>query len=336
MKSRNLIRILAAVLAVLILCISLMVKVRSDRNPAVKESVTIFTSIEDYRIDYLQKELDQAFPNYDVNIVFYSTGSHMEKLLNEGVKTECDITHSLGYSYLQQLDSKGYLADLGGYDKAIYDKGLVISDKFLPQERGSGAVIINTQLLKEMHLKEPRSYEDLLDPKLRGLVSMPNPKDSSTGYMFYKSLVNAWGEKKALAYFDRLTDNVLQYTQSGSGPLKAVSEGKAAVGLGTTATAVTAINDSKPIKITFFKEGAPYTVYGQAIIKGKEKRKAVRDVFGFLVNNFNYKNCALYMPEKLYKDKTFTLKNYPQNIVYADMSNDTVEEKERLLAEWKY
>ena len=42
------------------------------------------------------------------------------------------------------------------------------------------------------------------------------------------------------------------------------------------------------------------------------------------------------MPEKLYKDRTFTLKNYPQNIVYADMSNDTVEEKGRLLAKWKY
>jgi iron(III) transport system substrate-binding protein len=106
-----------------------------------------------------------------------------------------------------------------------------------------------------MHLKEPRSYEDLLDPKLRGLVSMPNPKDSSTGYMFYKSLVNAWGEKKALAYFDRLTDNVLQYTQSGSGPLKAVSEGKAAVGLGTTATAVDSHQRRQADKDNFLQRG---------------------------------------------------------------------------------
>ena len=334
MNSRKTIFITAAVLTVLAFCGFLAV--RSQKKPAVRETVTIYTSIEDYRIEYLQKRLEQALPQYDVNIVFYSTGDHIAKLLREGTNTECDITHSLGYSYLQQLDAKGYLAALPDYDKKIYDDKLLISDNFLPQERGSGAIAVNVKLLKELGLKEPRTYQDLLDPKYRGLVSMPSPKDSSTGYMFYKSLVNAWGEARTLAYFDKLTVNILQYTKSGSGPLKAVSEGKAAVGLGTTATAVAAINEGQPIRLAFFPEGAPYTVYGQAIVKGKEKRQAVRDVFSFLVNTFNYENCRLYMPEKLYKDRSFTLKNYPQNIVYADMSNDTVEEKGRLLAKWKY
>ena len=44
----------------------------------------------------------------------------------------------------------------------------------------------------------------------------------------------------------------------------------------------------------------------------------------------------LSMPETLYKDRTFSLENYPRNIKYADMSNNTVEEKERLLAEWNH
>jgi iron(III) transport system substrate-binding protein len=82
---------------------------------------------------------------------------------------------------------------------------------------------------------------------------MPDPKASSTGYIFYKSLVNAWGEKKTLDYFDKLTDNILQYTESGSGPLNAVAEGKAAIGLGTTATAVAKINEGSPLKIVFFE-----------------------------------------------------------------------------------
>jgi iron(III) transport system substrate-binding protein len=275
----------------------------SSSKNAAKDKVTIYTSIEDYRIEYLSKRLDETFPNYDVSIVFYSTGDHIAKLLAEGTDTDCDITHSLGYSYLQQLDEKGYLADLSSYDQSIYDENLIISNDFLPQERGSGAIILNTQLLKELGLDEPTSYEDLLRPEYRGLVSMPDPKASSTGYMFYKSLVNAWGEAKTLDYFDKLTDNILQYTESGSGPLNAVAEGKAAIGLGTTATAVAKINEGSPLKIVFFEEGAPYAVYGQAIIKGKEERKAVKDVFGFLVSTFNYENCERYMPEALYKDK---------------------------------
>jgi iron(III) transport system substrate-binding protein len=308
----------------------------SSPGTAAKEAVTIYTSIEDYRIEYLNKRLEETFPNYDVNVVFYSTGDHIAKLLAEGTETDCDITHSLGYSYLQQLDEKGYLADLSSYDQSVYDESLVISDDFLPQERGSGAVILNTRLLNELGLDEPASYEDLLKPEYRGLISMPNPKDSSTGYIFYKSLVNAWGEEKTLDYFDKLTDNILQYTESGSGPLNAVAAGKAAIGLGTTATAVAKINEGSPLKIVFFQEGAPYAVYGQAIIKGKETRRAVRDVFDFLVNTFNDENCARYMPETLYRDKTFSLENYPQNIHYADMSNNTVEEKTRLLAAWNH
>jgi len=334
MKKDKLRKIIAACLCIAADCC--MLSGCSSSKTAAKETVTIYTSIEDYRIEYLSKRLEETFPNYDVNIVFYSTGDHIAKLLADGTSTDCDITHSLGYSYLQQLDAKGYLADLSAYDRSIYDENLIISDDFLPQERGSGAVILNTQLLEKLGLDEPASYEDLLKPEYRGLISMPDPKASSTGYMFYKSLVNAWGEEKALDYFDKLTNNILQYTESGSGPLNAAAEGKAAVGLGTTATAVAKINGGSPLKIIFFKEGAPYSVYGQAIIKGKDDRKAVRDVFDFLVNTFNYENCERYMPETLYKGRTFSLENYPQNIRYADMSSNTVEEKERLLAQWDH
>jgi len=320
--------------AIIVLCgISVGCSFSSSSN---KDKVTIYTSIEDYRIEYLNKELEQKFPNYDINIKFFSTGDHIAKLLKEGTKTDCDITHSLSYSYLQQLDDEGYLANLSSYDRNIYAKGMIVSRDFLPQERGSGAIIINTDMLKELNLKTPSSYKDLLKSEYRGLVVMPNPKESSTGYMFYKSLVNAWGEKKALAYFDKLTDNILQYTESGSGPLEAVAKGKAAVGLGTTATAAEEINKGMPIKILYFKEGAPFTVYGQAMIKGKEKRKAVRDVFDYLVHTFNYENCKLYMPETIYKNKSFSIKNYPHNIKYADMSNDTIAEKNMLLSKWKY
>jgi len=324
------------VCAVIVLLGFLQSGCSSSASSSDKDKVTIYTSIEDYRIEYLDRQLEKEFPDYDITIKFLSTGDHIAKLLKEGTETDCDITHSLSYSYLQQLDAKGYLADLSSYDQSIYAKGMIVSNDFLPQERGSGAIIINTDMLKEMNLDEPKSYADLLKPEYRGLVVMPDPKESSTGYMFYKSLVNAWGVKKTLAYFDRLTDNILQYTESGSGPLKAVAKDKAAIGLGTTATAGAEINEGTPLKIVYFREGAPFTVYGQAIIKGKEKSKAVRDVFNYLVNTFNYDNCEKYMPETIYKNKTFSLKNYPSDIKYADMSNDTVKEKARLLAKWKH
>lgn len=301
-----------------------------------RETVVIYTSMEAYRIEYLNERLHEEFPTYEIYVEYVPTGNHAAKLLAEGADSECDITHNLDYGYLQQLDEKGLLADLSDYDKSRYTDDAVISDNFLPQERNGGCIIVNTKVLAQRGLAVPTCYDDLLDPSYKGLISMPSPRASGTGYMFLKSLVNAWGEEQAFAYFDKLTPNILQYTSSGSGPLNAVQLGEAAVGLGMTAPTVSQINEGQPLNIVYFKEGSPSSLYGQGMIKGKETRAAVREVFDFLVNTFTLENCERYFPERIYRDTAFAVENYPTDIVYADMSGNTLEEKQRLLEKWKY
>lgn len=321
-----------AKIAVLVLTVAMMLA----GCGAQKESVLIYTSVEDYVIEDMNARLSEAFPDYDITVEYMSTGNHAAKLLAEGTNTECDISYDLEYAYLAQLAQAGVLADLSTYDMSIYMQDTVESSNYLVQCRNGGAVIVNTELLAEKGLAEPTCYEDLLKPEYEGLISMPNPKSSGTGYMFLKSLVNAWGEEEAFAYFDQLTPNVLQYTSSGSGPVNALLQGEAAIGLGMTAQAVTQINEGAPLKILFFEEGSPFSLYGQAIIAGKETRGAVKEVFDFLVNTYSYELNEKFFPEQMFVDKVYTVENYPENIIYSDMSNNTIEEKTRLLEKWKY
>jgi len=165
---------------------------------------------------------------------------------------------------------------------------------------------------------------------------MPSPKSSGTGYMFVKSLVNAWGEDQAFDYFDQLAENILQFTSSGSGPVNALVQGEAAIGLGMTSQAVTKINEGANLKILYFEEGSPFSLYGFAIPEGKQNRKAVIDVFNFFYTDLVYEDKELYFPEKIYKDVDFEVKNFPTGITYADMSGNTTEEKMRLLEDWEY
>lgn len=300
------------------------------------EKVLIYTSVEDYVVEDLTARLEEEFPDYDITIEYVSTGNHAAKLLAEGKNSECDISYDLEYAYMTQLERAGVLADLSSYDQSIYAEDTVVSTNFLVQCRVGGAIIVNTDVLKQKGLSEPTCYQDLLKPEYKGLISMPNPKSSGTGYMFYKSLVNAWGEEKALEYFDNLTPNILQYTSSGSGPVNALLLGEVAIGFGMTSNAVTQINEGAPLKILFFEEGSPFTMYGQSIVAGKETRESVKAVFDFLVNTYSYELNEKFFPEQMFKDVTYTVKNYPENIVYSDMSNNTIEEKERLLDLWKY
>jgi len=216
---------------------------------------------------------------------------------------------------------------------------LVPSKKYVGEYRNSGAVVINTELLKEKGLSEPTSYQDLIKPEFKGLLSMPNPKSSGTGYMFLRNLTNAWGEDKAFAYFDKFAENIVQFTSSGSGPMNALVQKEAAVALGMTGQAVTMLNEGAPFKIVFFEEGAPCSLYGHAITKKAESRAdydKVKEVFDYLVKVVTPACDAKFFPEQVFVDKVFTLPNYPTDIPYGDMSNNTTEEKTRLLGKWMY
>lgn len=324
-------RFLSAVLALVLLCTPLLSGCGSN-----KEEILIYTSVEDYVVADLSARLEETFPDYDITVEYLSTGNHAARLLAEGKGTSCDITYDLEYAYLSQLDEKGLLADLSGYDKSIYCEDTVEGENYLVQVRNGGAIILNTEVLAEKNLPEPTSYEDLLKPEYKGLISMPNPKSSGTGYMFLKSLVNNWGEEKAFDYFDKLTDNILSYTSSGSGPVNALIQKEVAIGLGMTSQTVTQIKQGAPLKIVFFEEGSPFSLYGQAMLAGKDQRESVKAVFDFLVNTYSYELNEKFFPEAMFKDKTYVIEHFPQNIVYSDMSNNTIAEKERLLEKWKY
>ena len=301
-----------------------------------KEKILIYSSGEDYKIEYMNQRFQEEFPEYEIIIEYISTGNHAAKLLSEGMQTDCDITHDMEYGYLEQLDQNNILADLSEYSTEIYVEDVIQSANYLPEVRNGGAVVVNTKVLEEKGLSVPQTYEDLLKPEYKGLVSMPNPKSSGTGYMFLKSLVNAWGEEEAFQYFDKLNENILQYTSSGSGPINALVQEEAAIGLGMINQAVIQINEGQPLRILSFNEGHPYAMYGQAIINGKEERTAVKEVFDFMINTLNYENVEKFFPEKIYKNIDYKIENYPEDIKYSDMSNNNIDEKNRLLDRWIY
>lgn len=301
-----------------------------------REQVLIYTSAEDYRVAYMQQRLEEEFPQYDIVIEYMTTGNHAAKLLAEGTGTGCDITYDLEYAYLETLAQEGVLADLSEYDYSVFCEDVNISTFYMAEYRNGGAVVVNPGVLEKYGLEVPVSYDDLLKPEYKGLISMPNPTSSGTGYMFLLAMVNQRGEEEAFRYFDALAENVLQFASSGAGPVNSLIRGETAIGLSITGTAVRAINDGADLEILSFPEGSPYTLYGQAIIAGKEERTAVREVFDFLYGTYGCENCEKFFPEPIYAGKTFAIDNYPEDIRYCDMSGNTAGKREQLLLRWKY
>ena len=325
-------KILTAVLAMLMLA-----AVISGCGKKKKE-IIIYASSEDFRIENAQKMFDAKFPEYNIRIEYNSTGDLSSKLYAEGKKTDCDIIMELENSYLEKISDS--LAVLKDVDFSVYEDGLVPeSRRYVPMYKSGGAVIVNKKMLDEKNLPVPSSYDDLIKPEYKGLISMPNPKSSGTGYIFYLNRVNVLGEEKALEYFDRLKENIsgAGFTTSGSGPVNALKMGEAAIALGMTFQAVTEINNGADYEILFFEDGSPYTVYSSAVISGKETDSDIMKVFEYLVSDVIPKDKELFAPEKIYKNVDYTIKNYPTDIQHADMTGvDKRSVKECLLDKWKY
>ena len=321
---------------ILLLLITLLFTVLADQGG--KESIVICASSEQYRNDALQEQLSTVFPDRNIIVMYMSTGKAAAKVFAEGAATEIDILVGLETGYMHKISE--HLADISGLSRIPYVDGITPEDnenRWVTWERQAGAIIVNRDILAKYGLETPAGYEDLLKPQYKGLVAMPDPKSSGTGYFFYKNWCNLWGEEAALEYVDALYGNLKQFTESGSGPIKLLRQGEAAIGLALTFQAVSEINEGQPFEIIYPAEGSPYSLTGTAMIDGHQHKDGVQEVYDYIIHDFLMYDKERFSPEIIYQGQNILLENYPQDIRYADMTGiQDHKEKERLLTLWKY
>lgn len=303
-----------------------------------KKTITIYSSAEDYRNQHAREMLTKQFPEYDIKLMDTDTGTLAAKVAAEGKDSEIDIVLELETTYLEKASDN--LSELKNVDFSVFeDQYVAPSHKYTPWLLMSGSIIVDTKALKEKGLEVPKSYDDLLKPEYKGLISMPNPKSSGTGYIFLLNMVNERGEDKAFEYFDKLAENMSGqgFTTSGSGPVKALLQGEAAIGLGMTFQAATEITNGADFEIIYFEEGAPYTTYSSAVMAGRENDEDVMKVFDYIVSDVSPEDKRLYNPEKIFKNQTGTLENFPAEVPYGNMEGiEDISLKESLLEKWNH
>lgn len=301
-----------------------------------KSDVVIFSSMESYRNLALSRQLNQAFPDLNITVQQISTGNNAAKIQAEGTSTEADIVLALETASFEKIIDN--FASLDSFTPNDY------LPEFQPQdnraftwEKYEGSIIINTIELQKRGLPEPQSYQDLLNPIYEGLIVMPNPKTSGTGYMFLNAWVNTMGKEEAFAFVGQLQKNIKQFTESGSGPIQMLNQGEAVIGLGMVFQAADQISEGSPLKVIVPTEGCPYNTTQFGIIKGRENDEKVRQVFQYLNHEFFDYDKKYFAPGQVIEDQVVLLEHYPEQIISADVSTITdTKLKDELLAQWQY
>lgn len=298
-----------------------------------KESVVIYSCMEENRNQELKKQLKEKFPDLNVVVQSIATGNLSAKLKTEGTNIEADIILDLETAYATQLEEN--FADLSWVDTSMFVDGAVQSSNYLPWIKYTMCLIIDKDYFSEHNLEVPKTYQDLLKPEYKDLIAMPDPKTSGTGYAFLLNAVNIMGEENAIQYFKDLKNNLREFTTSGSGPTNLLKQGEIAIAMGMTAQGATAITDGYNFEIISLETGAPYNTTSFTITKGRETNENVKAVFEWLATDFSRYDKENYMPDVLLKDQKNNVPNYPTDLVDANMTGvDSIETKNDLIEKW--
>ena len=298
-----------------------------------EDRIVIYTSMEENRNQVLKEKIKEKFPDKDIVVQYMATGNSAAKIKNEGTNVEADIVLDLETAHMVKVQND--FADLSFFDASIYLDGVNNASNYLTWIKYTMNLIIDKKYFDEHNLEIPKTYDDLLKKEYKNLIAMPDPKTSGTGYAFYLNVVNIKGEEEAIEYFQKLKNNLREFTTSGSGPTNLLKQGEIAIALGMTAQGVDAINEGYNFEIVQLESGSPYNTTSCGIISGRETNEDVVEVFTWLINDYGRYDKENFMPDIILKDQNNKMENYPEILKDADMTGvDSTEVKEKLTVKW--
>ncbi|MDO4556406.1 MAG: extracellular solute-binding protein [Lachnospiraceae bacterium] len=236
--------------------------------------LVIYTALEDDIIEKYLESFREKYPDINLDIVRDSTGTIVAKAIAEKDNSVADVVWGTSASVLLQLDDydliKGYTPE--GADRIMDEfKDTENEDmKWAGIDVYETAFLVNTDECERLGLEVPKSMEDLLDPSYKGLIVMPDPTSSGTGLLTVNGILQMMGEEEGWDYLEKLNDNILSYTTSGSKPAKMAASGECVIGLSMGYRCAQLYQEGNPVEVVFPSEGSGWDVEANCLINKEE------------------------------------------------------------------
>lgn len=252
-------------------------KAEEGTDKAESGDITVYTALEDEQVTEYLAEFNKEYPDINVNVVRESTGIITAKLIAEKENPQADIVWGTAASSMMVLDDMGALEpyEPEGCDRILEQ---FKSEKEVPTWVGidawETAFTVNTEELEKLGMKpeDIQSYDDLLDPRLKGHIVMSNPNSSGTGFLTVSAILQLNGKdsQEGWDYLDKLHENIAQYVHSGSKPAKMAASGECAVGISFGYAGISQKEKGAPVEVIFPEEGSGWDLEANALIKKEE------------------------------------------------------------------
>jgi len=311
---------------------------------AQRTQLVVYTALEPDQVRAYAAGFARAQPDIEIKWVRHANGVITEKLLDERANPQADAVMGVAATSLALLDKRGVLLP---YAPAHLDN---LSPQFRDAKNPpawwgmdvwGAAVCFNTAEAARRKIPRPESWKDLGKPVYKGLVVMPSPVSSGTGFFDVTAWLTLFGDDNGRGggwqFMDALHANVSQYTASGSKPCTMASTGDAVVGISFEYRGN--INKAKgaPIDLVFPREGLGWDLESFAIVKGTHRLQAARLLADWAASpdamTLYGRNFAITAQPGMAETLPNIPHDYERRLVKMDFGW-AADNRDRILAEW--
>ena len=231
--------------------------------------VQLYSTMTEADLDALITCFNEKYPDIEVIVTNGSAGELTTRIAGEAGNPQGDLVwggmaDSDGQAYADIFEAWVSEYDAQNIPGYTSPNGLYSMDHL-----STVTFVINEELEAELGLKI-ESYEDLLDPKLKGMIATADPNSSSSAWNNLSNIFAVYGNdtEEAWAYIEKLMPNLV-ILGSSSGVFKNTQAGEYVVGMTYEDGAVGLIRDGATnIRLQYPTNGTSASAFGCALIKG--------------------------------------------------------------------
>lgn len=313
---------------------------KSTKTP--EKELTIYTALENEQIPEYLKGFKEKYPNIKLNIIRDSTGIIISKLLAEKDNPQADVVWGTAATGILSLNKVNLLKEYSPKGLEHINKKFVDQSGKDPKWVGNNAwmtaIVVNKIELKKLGLQEPQSLNDLLNPNYKGLISMPNPNSSGTGFLTVSALIQMMGEEKAWKYMEALHKNIGVYTHSGSKPAKVAAKGEYPIGISYGYPGIKLMNQGAPVNVYFPTEGCGWDSEANALINKKDIKKEAKLFLDWAISEDTMKKYSESYAIVSRDIDVSVPKGFPKDPINKLIENDfdwAANNRDRILHKWE-
>ncbi|NKF08562.1 extracellular solute-binding protein [Clostridium gasigenes] len=257
------------------------------------DKVVIYTNSDEEAIEVIQNTLNKNGYENQYILQSFGTSELGGKLMTEGSEIEADLVTMSSY-FIESAQEKHNMFEDITFETNSLKK---YQSYYAPILAITGALFINTEVIKEKSLPIPTSIKDLTKIEYKNLVSIPNILDSSTGWLLTQAIISEYGMEEGGIVLKGLIENCGPHIESsGSAPIKKVRSGEVAIGFGLRHQAINDKLEGKPIDYIDPNEGNFSLTESIAVVKKDDNKTKI----------------AMEMAEVIIKEaRKDLIKNYP-------------------------